>query len=67
MNKIWINKTKSFSAAEKYDEDYYLNMTGSERLETMQYLREIYFKIKKAKRNEGRKGLRRSVKVIKQT
>ena len=67
MNKIWINKTKSFSAAEKYDEDYYLNMTGSERLETMQYLREIYFKIKKAKRNESRKGLRRSVKVIKQT
>ena len=67
MNKIWINKTKSFSAAEKYDEDYYLNMTGSERLETMQYLREIYFKIKKAKRNESRKGLRISVKVIKQT
>ena len=67
MSKIWINKTKSFSAAEKYDEDYYLNMTGSERLETMQYLREIYFKIKKAKRNESRKGLRRSVKVIKQT
>ena len=66
MDRIWVNRAKSFKDAEKFDEDYYLNMTGSERLEIIQYLRETYFKIKRGKKNENRKGLRRSVKVIQQ-
>ena len=66
MNKIWVNKAKSFSAAERFDEDYYLNMSCSKRLEIMQYLREICIKIKKGKKHEGGKGLRRSIKVIQQ-
>ncbi len=66
MHKIWVNKTESFKSAEKSDTGYYLNMTSSERLEMMQYLREIYFKFRKGKRNESRKGLRGSVKVIQQ-
>jgi len=63
MKKIWINKANSFKSAEKFDEYYYLNMSEAERLETMQYLREIFYKIKK---NENRKRLRRTVKIIQQ-
>ncbi len=66
MDKIWVNKAKSFKDAEKFDEEYYLNMTGSKRLEIIQYLRETYFKLKRGKKNENRKGLRRSVKIIQQ-
>lgn len=64
--RIWMHKTNSFDDAERYDEDYYLNMSSLERLETMQLLREIHFKMIK-KENEGREGLRRTIKIIKQT
>jgi len=63
MKKIWINKANSFKSAERFDQDYYLNMSENERLETMQYLREIFYKIKK---NENRKRLRRTIKIIQQ-
>ena len=66
MEKIWVNKATSFADAEKFDEDYYFNLTSLERLETVQFLRESYYKIKKDLNNESRKGLRRVVKVIKQ-
>ena len=66
MEKIWVNKATSFADAEKFDEDYYFNLTSLERLEIMQFLRESYYKIKKDLNNESRKGLRRVVKVIKQ-
>jgi len=65
MKKIWVNKTASFKAAERFDEEYYLNMSRTQRLELMQFLREIYFKLNKGRKSEGRKGLRRSVKIIK--
>lgn len=65
--KIWINKTSSFRSAEKFEEKYYLNMTSSQRLEIMQFLREIYSKFNKGGRNESRKRLRRSIKIIQQT
>jgi len=64
MEKIWINKTDSFKSAEKFDEEYYLNMTSSERLEVMQYLREAYFNFRKAKKGENRKRLRGYIKII---
>ncbi len=64
MRKIWINKAKSFKAAEEFDLNYYLSMDVSGRLETMQLLRELYFKIKKGAKFESRKGLRRILKVI---
>ncbi|MFH1593374.1 MAG: hypothetical protein ABID09_01590 [Candidatus Omnitrophota bacterium] len=63
MKKIWVNKAKSFKEAERFDNSYYLSMSRTERLETMQFLREIYYKIKGLK-NEGRKGLRRVIKII---
>jgi len=66
MKKIWVHKTNSFKSAEEFDEEYYFNMKSMQRLETMQFLREIYFKFNKDRENEGRKGLRRAVKVIQQ-
>jgi hypothetical protein len=60
MKKIWVNKVDTFEEAKRFDENYYLSMTSKERLDTMQFLREIYFKMK----NEGRKGLRRVIKII---
>ena len=64
MKKIWVNKVSSFTDAEKFDDDYYLAMSSSERLDTVQFLREMHSKLKKGLRNESRKGLRRVIKVI---
>jgi hypothetical protein len=64
VKKIWVNKSRSFQEAEKFNRDYYLKMTPPQRLETMQLLREMYFKLKKGKHG-GRKRLRRVIKVIK--
>lgn len=64
MKKIWVNKVASFDAAQEFDDDYYLSMSSKERLETVQFLREIYFKMKKGLDNEDRKRLRRVIKII---
>lgn len=60
MKKIWVNKANSFKEAEEFDNNYYLSMSASERLEIMQELRDIYYKIK----NESRKRLSRFIKII---
>lgn len=65
--KIWFHKSSSFAEAQEFDDKYYLSMSNEERLEIVQFLRERYFKIKKESDNEGRKRLRRVIKVIKQT
>ncbi|MBI3600893.1 MAG: hypothetical protein HY097_09690 [Nitrospinae bacterium] len=62
MKKLWLKKLKSFKLAHQFDIDYYLSMSPSERLETMQLLREIVSKFKNGK---GRKGLRRAIKIVK--
>ncbi|OGL42210.1 MAG: hypothetical protein A3C43_03525 [Candidatus Schekmanbacteria bacterium RIFCSPHIGHO2_02_FULL_38_11] len=64
MKRIWINKSSSFKAANQFDINYYLSMSSLERLETMQFLREIAFKIKNLKYGKNRKGLRRVIKII---
>lgn len=64
MKKIWVNKVDSFDAAQEFDDDYYLSMSSKERLETVQFLREIYFKMKKGLDNDDRKRLRRVIKII---
>lgn len=63
MKRRWVKKTKSFKEAEKFERDYYFLMSGTERLENMQFLRELYRKFKQGK-NENRKGLRGFIKVI---
>ncbi len=64
MKKIFINKASSFKKAEDFDNRYYFNLKASERLDIVQFLRESYFKIKGLPSNAGRKGLRRSIKII---
>ncbi len=70
--KIWVIKHHSFSsknkfdAANRFDDAYYLRMTRRERIETMQFLREMYLKIDKGAIRAGRERLRRLFKIIKQ-
>ncbi len=67
MNKkIWINKTYSFSEAKQFDDSYYLSLSSSERLETVQFLRDECHKFKKGRSYESGKRLRRVLKIIKQ-
>ena len=67
MKKIWIKKFNSFSEANEADEQYYLKMSPTQRLETMQYLREIFSKFKGKKKNENDQRLRRVIKIFQQT
>ena len=68
MKKIWVNKATSFSAAEEFDQSYYSEMLPSEKLDTLQWLREEYFRVHKMViENESGKRLRRVFKIIKQT
>ena len=61
MKRIWIKKSNSFKTAQQFDIDYYLTMSPSKRLETMQFLREIALKLKNGKNG---KRLRRIIKII---
>jgi hypothetical protein len=65
--KIWINKARSFSEAKQFDDSYYLSLSASERLETVQLLRDECSKLKKGRNYESGKRLRRVLKIIKQT
>jgi len=68
MQKIWVNKADSFSDAEQFDQSYYSEMLPSDKLDTMQWLREEYFRSRKMGiSNESGKRLRRVFKIIKQT
>jgi hypothetical protein len=65
LNKIWVKKTTSFKSSREIDLDYYLSMSPSKRLETVQFLREIIFRFKRGLSLEkSRKGLRRTIKIV---
>ena len=71
MKKFWVHKANSFKEAEDFDSKYYSAMSGEERLEIMQFLRDAYHKIRgveyhkiRGVKNESRKGLRRVIKVV---
>jgi len=67
MKQIWINKSDSFEAAEEFERSYYSEMLPSEKVDTIQWLREEYFRSHKIGIiNEGGKRLRRVFKIIKQ-
>jgi hypothetical protein len=66
MNKIWVNKAKSFEEAQHFDNAYYLSLSSSERVESVQILREEYFKTNGLEFREDGKRLRRVFRVIKQ-
>lgn len=63
---IWIKKASNFKIAEIFDADYYSQMSSTERLETMQFLRDLHHKFIGGQGNANRKRLRRVVKVIQQ-
>lgn len=66
MKDVWIHKANSFKDADKFDRNYYSAMSGEERLETMQFLREIHHKIKGDSKfeNKNRKEIRRVITII---
>jgi hypothetical protein len=66
MKRIWINKAGSFKEAQDFDTSYYLDLSSEEKLESVQILREEYFKSNGLKFREDGKRLRRVFKVIKQ-
>lgn len=66
MKKLWIKKFRSFKAAEEADIEDYLQMSAREKWDTMQCLRDIYYKFKGSKYEKG-KGLRRVFRIVKQT
>lgn len=53
---------RSFREAEAADEEEWKSMTPDERLDLVQYLREIYYEFK----NEDRKGFQRVYRIVKQ-
>jgi hypothetical protein len=67
MKNIWLNISSSFEAAERFDKHYYQQMSAADRIETVQLLRDIYYKFKNGGLNGSRKRLRRVIKVIQQT
>jgi len=66
MKKIWVNKAKSFEEAQDFDNEYYLRLSNAERVESVQILREEYFKSNGLEFREDRKRLRRVFRIIKQ-
>lgn len=69
-NKLFFHISKSFEESDAVMKNYYASLTPEERLDTAQYLREQFFKVKGIKpsgidktsfriikRNEDRKGL----------
>lgn len=66
MRKIWMKKFETFKKAEKEDRKYYSNMTPAERLSIVQFLRELYSKMKRGKKYECTTRLRRVIKIIQQ-
>ena len=63
MKKVWIKRLRSFKESDKFDAEYYSKMTGAERIEIMQLLREAYGRMKGGLKRAGRKRLRRLIKV----
>lgn len=68
--KVWINKPKSFKQAKEFDYDYYSAMTPEERVETVQFLRALFFKLRPNYYSKGKKGskhgkgLRGFIKIV---
>jgi hypothetical protein len=62
MKKIWVHKAKSFKDAERFDRAYYQAMSPIERVETVDWLRQIARKFKKV--GNGGTRLRRVITVV---
>ena len=66
MNEIWVNKAGSFDNARRFEKEYYKKFSASQRLETVQVLREAFFRSSGISFRGNRKRLRRVFEIIKQ-
>ncbi len=66
MKKIYVNRARSFKEAEDFDIAYYASLSSTERVESVQILREEFFKSNGLEFREDGKRLRRVSRVIKQ-
>jgi hypothetical protein len=66
MKEIWVNRAESFDAARRFEKKYYQNLSAADRLETVQCLREMYFKSSGIVLDENGKRLRRVLSTVKQ-
>jgi len=66
MKKIWVNKAGSFDDARRFEKEYYKRFSGSQRLETVQALREAFFRSSRISFRGNGKRLRRVFRIIKQ-
>lgn len=66
MKRIWVHKATSFKDAEEFDRRYYRAMSAKARVETVQYLRELYVKLPSRYRKHAPdgKGLRRVFTIV---
>ena len=62
MKKVWVHKAKSFEDAERFERQYYQAMSRRERVETVDWLRQVARKFKKT--GNGGTRLRRVVTVV---
>jgi len=66
MKEIWVNKARSFDDARRFEKEYYKKFSPSQRLETVQVLREAFFRSSGISFDGNRKRLRRVFRIIKQ-
>jgi len=66
MERVWVNKAKSFDEAKRFERQYYKSLSAVERLETLQFLRETHFRLSGAVLDENGKRLRRVLSIIEQ-
>ena len=64
IKKIWIHRARSFKEAEEFDHSYYRAMSWQEKLDTVQFLRELYYKIKMNLSREKKKILAKRIKLF---
>ena len=63
--KIWVHKARSFEDAAKFEEIYYQTLSRTERVATMQWLRDSFERFKKGRQGaKNRKRLRRIVTIV---
>ena len=67
MKEIWVNKASSFDDARRFEKEYYKKFSASQRIETVQVLREAFFRSSGISFHGNRKRLRRVFEIIKQT
>jgi hypothetical protein len=63
MKKIWVHKATSFEDAERFERRYYRAMSAKERVETVDWLRQVVAR-KWNKQYAGGKRLRRVITIV---